>query len=215
MIHVLVVHDTPLICNAIASILDDEPDIEVVGRAASVEEALAQAAQLDPNVILLNTTLPDNGALKLVRAMSKAEPPVKVLTLGLTESKDSILRYIEAGASGYVLQDNSVSDLVAHIRAAYDNQAFASPPIIAALMSRVTELAQTVEESGIKASALAKLTPRETEVLELIGEGLTNQGIAHRLVIEVGTVKNHVHNILDKLGVNSRKGAAAYLKITS
>jgi DNA-binding NarL/FixJ family response regulator len=213
MIHVLLVHDIPLICNVLAAALEDELDIEVVGHATSVDEALAQVAELDVDVVLVSTRLPGNGALKLTQAMTEAKPSVKVLVLGLTESKEHVLRYVEAGANGYVLKDDSVDELLTHIRAAHSGKAFASPAIVAALMSRVQELSQTVKEIGTGAPESVELTPRELEVLQLIEQGLTNQEIADRLVVEVGTVKNHVHSILQKLDVSSRHDAAAHFAI--
>ena len=211
MIRVLLVNEIRLMCNVIASVLEDEPDIEVVGCATSVDEALARATESD--VVLVSTRLPDNGALKLITAIAEADPSVKVLALGLTESKERVLRYVEAGADGYVLKDNSVDEMLTRIRAAYRDKALVSPKIATALMSRVTEWAHLFAdiEAGINESA--GLTPRELEILELIGQGLTNQEIADRLFIEVGTVKNHVHSILQKLDVSSRQDAAAYLAV--
>lgn len=211
MIRVLLVNEMRLISNVIASVLEDEPDIEVVGRAASVDEALALATESD--VVLVSTRLPDNGALKLTSAIAEADPSVKVLVMGLGESKGRVLRYIEAGADGYVLKNDSVNDLLEHIRAAQKGKALVSPKIAAALMTRVTELAQLFAdiESGINEAI--DLTPREREILELIGQGLTNQEIADHLVIEVGTVKNHVHSILQKLDVSNRQDAASYLAL--
>lgn len=211
MIRVLLVNEMRLVSNVIASVLEDESDIEVVGRAASVDEALALAKESD--VVLVSTRLPDNGALKLTSAIAEADPSVKVLVLGLGESKERVLRYVEAGADGYVLQNDSVDNLLRHIRAAQKGKALVSPKIAAALMSRVTELAQLFAEIESGLSESADLTPREREILELIGQGLTNQEIADRLVIEVGTVKNHVHSILQKLDVSSREDAASYLAL--
>jgi DNA-binding NarL/FixJ family response regulator len=211
VIRVLLVNEMRLVSNVIASVLEDESDIEVVGRAASVDEALALAKESD--VVLVSTRLPDNGALKLTSAIAEADPSVKILVLGLGESKERVLRYVEAGADGYVLKNDSVDDLLRHIRAAQRGKALVSPKIAAALMSRVTELAQLFAEIESGLSESADLTPREREILELIGQGLTNQEIADRLVIEVGTVKNHVHSILQKLDVSSREDAASYLAL--
>jgi DNA-binding NarL/FixJ family response regulator len=211
VIRVLLVNEMRLVSNVIASVLEDESDIEVVGRAAPVDEALALAKESD--VVLVSTRLPDNGALKLTSAIAEADPSVKVLVLGLGESKERVLRYVEAGADGYVLKNDSVDDLLRHIRAAQRGKALVSPKIAAALMSRVTELAQLFAEIESGISESADLTPREREILELIGQGLTNQEIADRLVIEVGTVKNHVHSILQKLDVSSRQDAASYLAL--
>jgi DNA-binding NarL/FixJ family response regulator len=211
MIRVLLVNEIPLMCNVIASVLEDEPDIEVVGRATSVDEALDRAIECD--IVLVSTRLPDNGALKLIGAIAETDALVKVVALGLTESKEQVLRYVEAGADGYVLKDNSVDALLKHIRTVHRGKALVSPEIAGALMSRVTEWAQLFEDIEAGVVETADLTPREREILELIGQGLTNQEIADRLVIEVGTVKNHVHNILQKLDVSSRQDAAAYLAV--
>ena len=211
MIRVLLVNEIRLIGNVIASALEDESDVEIVGGVTSLDEALALAPKSD--VVLVSTRLPEDGALKLTGAIAEAHPSVKVLVLGLAETKGQVLQYVEAGAAGYVLKDDSVGDLLSCIRAAQSGEALVSPNIAAALMSRVGELAQLFAdvESGI--SEAADLTPREREILELIGQGLTNQEIADRLVIEVGTVKNHVHSILQKLEVGNRQDAAAYLAL--
>jgi RNA polymerase sigma factor (sigma-70 family) len=211
MIRVLLVNEMRLVSNVISSVLEDEPDIEIVGQATSLDEALALVTGSD--VVLVSTRLPDNGALKLTSAVAETDPSVKVLVLGLGESKERVLRYVEAGADGYVLKNNSVDELLRRIRAAQRGKALVSPKIAGALMSRVTELAQLFAdiESGINEAV--DLTPREREILELIGQGLTNQEIADRLVIEVGTVKNHVHSILQKLDVSSREDATPYLAL--
>jgi DNA-binding NarL/FixJ family response regulator len=208
MIRVLVVNEQPLMANLIASVLDGEADMVVAGSATSAAGALQRTAEAD--VLLVSTRLPDGEALKLVQQLPQEYPDKAALVMGVAESEWEILRYVEAGASGYVLRDDSVEELLRHIRAAHAGKARVSPQIAAALMARVAELAQLVSQSSINVD-LAELTPRELEVLELIGQGLTNQQIAERLVIEVGTVKNHVHNILDKLGVSSRRDAVGYL----
>lgn len=208
IIRVLVVNEQHLMANLIASVLDGEADMAVAGSATSAAGALQRTAEAD--VLLVSTRLPDGEALKLVQQLTQEYPDKAALVMGVAESEWEILRYVEVGASGYVLRDDSVEELLRHIRAAHAGKARVSPEIAAALMSRVAELAQLVSQSSISAD-LVDLTPRELEVLELIGQDLTNQQIAERLVIEVGTVKNHVHNILDKLGVSSRRDAVGYL----
>jgi DNA-binding NarL/FixJ family response regulator len=131
--------------------------------------------------------------------------------VGLPESKYAILQYVMAGASGYVLQDVSVEELVKNIEAVQDDEALVSPSMASALMDQVAELAQISAHPYLQPDAYSELTPRELDVLELIGDGLTNQEIADKLFIEVGTVKNHVHNILKKLDAASREDAAAHL----
>lgn len=211
MVRVLVVHQTLLIGNIIASVLSTEKDITVVGQATTMAEALSYLETERCNMVLVSAKLPDNGALKLTEAATEIDPATKVLVTGLPESKNIILQYVMAGASGYVLEDVSVDHLLDHIRAAHDDQALVSPEMAAALMNQITELAYISSQDHLDTTAVADLTNREREVLNLIGEGLTNQEIADRLFIEVGTVKNHVHNLLKKLDVSSREDAAAYL----
>lgn len=211
MIRVLVVHQTHLISSIIANVLDEEDDIEVISQASSAEEALQILEAESCEMVLVAATLPDNGALEITEAIGDSGTTTKVLVIGLPRSKNAILQYVAAGASGYVLQEVSTQTLLEHIRAAYDGKAIISPDIAAALMNHINELAQISTQTNIDPSAYAQLTPREREVLDLIGNELSNQQIADKLFIEVGTVKNHVHNILKKLDVSSRHEAAAYL----
>lgn len=209
MIRLLLVTQIELIGNVVAAMLEDEPDMEVVGCVTSVGEALAIAAECD--VILVSPRLPGDGALELTTTVAQRHPSVKVLAFGLAESKARVLEYVEAGADGYVARDDSVEDLLGRIRAAHRDKAVVAPEIAAALMSRVSKYAQLFSEVQSGLHEDAELTPREREILGLVGQGLTNQEIAGRLFIEVGTVKNHVHSILQKLNVSSREDAAAYL----
>jgi len=200
-------------CNIVSAALEDEEDIQVVGTATTVDEGLRKIAQHQVDVILISTRLPDNGAIRLTRSIVDESETVQVLAFGVIDSRERVLQYIEAGAVGYVLKDDSLEDLLAAIRAAEKGKALVSPKIAAALIERVGELARLFSDVDPELIGSGSLTEREMEVLELIGKDLTNQEIADRLVIEVGTVKNHVHNILKKLNVSSREDAAAYLAI--
>ncbi len=195
----------------ISAALEDEPDLQVVASVIGVEEALRVVQEQTIDVALVSTRLPEQGALKLTNAITKLAPSTKVLARGLTEEKKNVLRYVEAGATGYVLKDHSLEDLIETVRAAQDGKVFVSPQIAAAMMERLSNLARMFSDIESNVNDTADLTAREREVLELIGIGFTNQQIAEKLVIEIGTVKNHVHSILEKLNVESRNEAAAYL----
>jgi DNA-binding NarL/FixJ family response regulator len=215
MINVLVVHEFPLMCNVISSVLDDEPDIQVIGFATSVDEAMTRVKKDDVDIVLISTRLPDRGSYKLTNALVKDPTNTKVLILGITETREQVLDYIEAGATGYVLKESSLDDLLAAIRAAHNDKALISPEIAAVLMQRVNELSTVIARVGISPPESYSLTTREMEVLDLLYKNKSNQEIAKQLVIELGTVKNHVHSILNKLGVSNREEAAmlsAYLK---
>ena len=212
-INLLLVNETLLMGNVIAAALEGEPDINIVGCVISIDEALDIVREKEVDVALVSTRLPDLGALKLTNAITGLKPSTKVLALGLTEEKQNVLRYVEAGATGYVLKDDSLEDLIETVRAAQDGKVFVSPQIAAAIMERLSGLARLFSDVENNITNATDLTARELEVLKLISEGRTNQQIAENLVIEVGTVKNHVHNILDKLNVSSRREAAAYLAL--
>jgi DNA-binding NarL/FixJ family response regulator len=212
-INLLLVNETRLMGNVIAAALEGEPDINIVGCVISMEDAMKIVRENEVDVALVSTRLPDLGALKLTNAITDLKPSTKVLALGLTEEKQHVLRYVEAGATGYVLKDDSLEDLIETIRAAQDGKVFVSPQIAAAIMERLSGLARIFSDVENNITNTTDLTARELEVLKLISEGRTNQQIAEQLVIEIGTVKNHVHNILDKLNVSSRREAAAYLAL--
>jgi DNA-binding NarL/FixJ family response regulator len=210
-IHLLLVNESRLIGNVISAALEDEPDLRVVASVTSPEEALKAVQEQTIDVALVSTRLPDQGALKLTSAITQLAPATKVLALGITEEKKHVLRYVEAGATGYILKDHSLEDLVQIVRAAQDGKVFVSPQIAAAMMERLSTLARLFSDIENNVMDTTNLTTRELEVLELIGKGFTNHQIAETLVIEVGTVKNHVHSILEKLNVKTRTEAAAYL----
>ena len=213
MINLLIVHEFPLISDIIASVLDSEADITVVGRASNMDDAMKIVEQIEVNLVLVSTRLPQQGAVQLTNLLIQRVPLVKVIILGITESREGVLEYVESGASGYVLRESSLDDLLTTIRAVNNGQALVSPEIAATLMQRITELVQAFARTGIAAPESTNLTQREFEVLGLLNDGLSNQEIADQLVIETGTVKNHVHNILNKLGVSSRDEAGSLMTL--
>jgi DNA-binding NarL/FixJ family response regulator len=209
LIRVLLANEIPLIGNVLAAVLEDEYDIDVVASVDSMEEAVSEAPGCD--VVLVSTSLGEQGALQTTRTLTERLPHVRVLVVGLTESRNDILPYIQAGAVGYVLKEDSVEELVRRIRAAAQERALISPEMAVVLMERVAELAQMLPEVPTGSDGHSHLTPRQYEILQLIGQGLSNQEIADELTIEVGTVKNHVHTILQKLQVKSRNEALMHL----
>ncbi len=210
-INVLVVNEVRFVCDVITRALEDEPGIEVVATATTLEEALKLAPNCD--VVLLSTKMANNGAMELMEHISEKYKETKVLAMGLSERYTEIEKFIEAGAAGIVHKDDSIDDLVDHIQASYEEKALLSPKVAYRLMSKVAEFAQLLDDVEIGVDEISKLTPREREILELIGKGYSNQEIADQLFIELGTVKNHVHSTLQKLNVNSRVDAAAYLAL--
>lgn len=211
MIRVLVVDEHALMCDVMATALGDETDIEVVGYATDIKDALAWVGECE--VMLVNAALPQDGALSLTQAVARMQSLVKVVVLGLLEVEPRVIPYVEAGAAGYVPPGDNVDNLVHRIRAAHNGHAVVSPTIAAHLMLRVNQLAERAKDQLLSPKETARLTPREQEVLALVGQGLNNHEIAAHLLISVGTVKNHVHSILQKLDVSSREDAAIYTEL--
>ncbi|HSL45506.1 MAG TPA: response regulator transcription factor [Anaerolineales bacterium] len=211
-IKVLLVIEVPLIGNIFASVLEEEPDIKVAGCISAFQDALNFLGEQTVDVAVVSIGLPERGALSLVRTIADQAPSTKVLALGLSEDdKQDVLRYIEAGAAGYILKDSSLKEFLDIIRLAQKGEAQVSTKMAGAMMERLSSLARMFATADHKMDGDVRLTSRELEVLQCIGQGLTNQEIAARLVVEVGTVKNHVHNILEKLNVSNRDEAASYL----
>ncbi len=212
MIKVMIVDKSYLNCSLIATTLEHEHDIEVIGVAPSAAESLdlINRPGVHCDVVLVTTNIPANGALELIQTLKNASPvSVKSLVIDVAEIEEVVLRYIEAGAAGCVLRNESVQDLVENVRAVHRGKALITPGVAALLIERVTELAKLPSDGHARAANGEDLTPREKEIFDLIGEGLSNREIAKRLVIEVGTVKNHVHKVLQKLDVRNREEAAA------
>lgn len=211
-IKVLLVIESPLIGDIFVSVLEDEPDIKIAGCVATLQDALRFVQDhSEVNIALISVGLPEQGALKLTRTIVERVSATKVLILGLLEDHNDTLRYIEAGAAGYILKDSSLKEFIEIIRMAQRGEARVSTRVAGAMMERLSNLARMFAAVETKMNGDARLTSREFEVLQFIGQGLTNQEIAARLVVEVGTVKNHVHSILEKLNASNRDEAASYL----
>lgn len=210
-INVLIVNEVQFVCDVISRVLEDEPNIDVIAKATTVKDALKYIS--DSDVVLVSTKLSGNGALALTEEISQQYANTKVVAMGLSERYQQIENYIEAGADGIIHKDDSMDDLIDHIHASHNEKAHLSPRVAYRLMSKVAEFAQLLDDIEVGIDEISQLTPREQEVLELIGKGLSNQEIADQLFIELGTVKNHVHSILKKLNVSSRVDAAAYLAV--
>ena len=206
-IRIFIADDNRLLREGLASMLAEIDDITVVGMASSGSQALDQIKQLLPEVALIDIGMPDKDGLDVTRTLHKELPNVKVIILGMPDLTDEIMACIEAGATGYILKEASFEYLVESIRSVNRGESFCSPRMAASLFSRIAELAgERIPESSVK------LTPREVEIVNKIAEGLPNKEIASQLYIEEQTVKNHVHNILDKLQLHNRLEAVQYAR---
>jgi DNA-binding NarL/FixJ family response regulator len=210
MIRILIAHPSRLVCDSLRNILAKEADICITGCASTIEELYFLLPHA--NITLLGAELGEENILDILSDIHLTYEHMKVLMIGVEDNPKTILRYIEAGVSGWIATYESLDDVVYKVMAAKDNKALVSPTVAALMMERIAQLAQqpTLGAFGQwKTELVDNLTARECEVLDLIGKGRTNQDIAHELIIERGTVKNHVHNILRKLEVNNRHEAVA------
>ena len=205
-VNVLIVNQAVFTCNLLALVLREEPDIAVVGTVTAVDQAIELADKCD--IMLVDAELPNEGALTLSLEVGRKRPHTHVLITGVEKAPKTILKYIEAGASGYILKEFSVEVLVEQIRAVPEGKAFAHPEMVAQLIERLSELADACADQEALQKGMETLSPREIEVLDLLSKDKTNAELAAELHIEVGTVKNHVHSILKKLGVANRRQAA-------
>ena len=211
MIKILLVIEVRLIANIFAEVLEEEADFMIVGRSENPEGALKIIQDRQVDVALVSVGLPRQGAMELTRAIVEGVPNTKVLALGLADESDDVLKYIEAGAAGYILKDSSLLDLIEIIRSTQRGEAQVSAKMAGAMMERLSSLAKMFSTTETNFTDDVRMTPREREVLQYIGQGCTNQEIASHLLVEIGTVKNHVHSILEKLHVSNRDEAASYL----
>jgi DNA-binding NarL/FixJ family response regulator len=208
---VLLVIESRFMGDIFTEILEEESDIKVVGCATNMDSALKMVQEMDVDVALINIQLQDQSALELIRTIVDIAPSIKILALGLSDNKHHVLKYIEAGAAGYILQDSSVNDLIEAVRMVQRGEARVSTKVAAAILERLSMMTKVFSRVDHSILEDERLTQRELEVLGFIGQGFTNQEIASQLVVEVGTVKNHVHSIIKKLNVSTREEAATYL----
>lgn len=205
-IRLLLVDDQALFREGLRTLLTIYPDLDVAGEAANGEEALRQAEILRPDVVLMDLRMPVLDGVTATRRLKETRPSSRVIILTTFDDDEYVFDGLRAGAVGYLLKDVSSEKLVEAIRATARGDSFLQPNIAAKL---VAEFARMEETPTPQAQQLVEpLSGRELEILALVAEGASNKEIAARLFIAEGTVKNHVTNILSKLGVRDRTQAA-------
>jgi len=204
MTRVFLVDDHEIVRRGIAELIDRESDLEVVGEASTVREALARVGATRPDVVVLDVRLPDGSGIDLCRAIRSAHPDLPCLMLTAYDDDEASVSAVLAGAAGYVLKDIRGQNLVAGIR----RVAAGGTLISAAVSDRVR--AGLAAPRPAAAEGMPELTLRERQVLELIADGLTNRQIGDRLGLAEKTVKNYVSELLAKLGMERRTQAAVF-----
>ena len=203
---VILVDDHDLFRTGLRNLLSDE-GVDVVGEAQTGAEALGLVRELAPDVVVLDLNMPGMGGVEATRQINVFAPLTRVLVLTISEQDEDVLDAILAGASGYLLKDSSIQDLLQGIRSAAVGEALISPHIAAKVLQRVRATSTSPE---IADTIRSELSDREVQVLKLIANGTDNAQIAAELHISPKTVKNHISNILMKLQIDDRIQAAVY-----
>lgn len=207
MITVAIVDDNRLVREALAAMLDRLPDLRVV--AVGVAEP-AFMDEMKPDVLLLDVGLRDDDSLRVAAALTKQAPGTKIIVMDLIPMNEDIVQFVNAGVSGFVLKDATFDEFVATIRSVAAGGKVLPPRMTESLFSQIANAADAQGHAQVLEDV--RMTRREREVIELIGEGLSNKEIAQRLNIAAHTVKSHVRNVMEKLALHTRLQIAAYVR---
>jgi DNA-binding NarL/FixJ family response regulator len=208
MTRVVVADDQALVRVGLRKILDVEPELEVVGEAADGEEAVAEARRLRPDVVLMDIRMPVLDGIEATRRLVAAQPETRVLILTTFGLDSYVFDALRAGASGFMLKDAPPEEIAAAVRIVARGEALLAPAVTRAVVEEFAR--RPPAQPPAVPAAVAELTPREREVLDLLTRGLSNPEICARLVISEATAKTHVARILQKLGVRDRVQAVIY-----
>ena len=203
---IVIVDDAPLIQAGLAAALQAE-GFSIVGQASDAMTAVSMARDLKPNIVLLDVLMPGISGLEVVSKIREASSKTAVVLLTSSESGEDLLKAIKGGARGYIVKTTPMPELVARLRDVLEGGAVVSPAMGGKLFDTV---AQLLKHRDVTSSRRPSLTGRELEILASIAEGHTSKEIGEKLYISENTVKNHVRNILDKLGLRSRNEAVMY-----
>jgi DNA-binding NarL/FixJ family response regulator len=210
---ILIVDDRALFRVGIRSVLEREPDLEIVGEADDPRSALDAALETSPDIILMDLSLPAPGGIEATRRIKRELPSAGIIILASDEDEEALFQAIRAGAAAFILKNVGPDDLVTIIRRVSDGEflindkVFAKPAVASRVLKEFRELAVYGQEA---APIFAPLSPREVEILDNIAQGMTNKQVAYALSISEQTVKNHMSSILRKLSVNDRTQAVVY-----
>jgi two-component system NarL family response regulator len=203
----MIVDDHALFRRGLEMVLDEEPDIELVGQASDGAEAVEKAAESLPDVVLMDIRMPRSSGIEACRAMKEAAPSAKIIILTISDEEEDLFEAIRAGASGYLLKDIPLDEVAEAVRAVDGGQSLINPSMAGKLLTEFATLARRDGEARAQEVPVPKLTDREMQVLKLVARGMNNRDIAKELFISENTVKNHVRNILEKLQIHSRMEA--------
>jgi two-component system, NarL family, response regulator DegU len=210
-INLILIEDNRLLREGITAILKKERDINVVAVYGDTDLVLDKIPQLKPEVVLLDLGLANQNSLELVKSLKGEYPVVKIIAMDLIPIQEDILRFVEAGVSGFILKDATTAEFTKTIRSVAGGEKILPPILTGSLFSQIMDYG--IKELGpSKLIKSVRMTKREREIVELIAEGLANKEIAYTLNISIFTVKSHVHNILEKMALNTRVQIAIHAR---
>ncbi len=202
-IKILLVDDHPVVRKGLLSCLSNKENLKIVGEASNGQEALKLAKEQEPDIVLMDVSMPGMDGLAVAEALRKDVPQTKILVLSMQSTRDPVLRLIKAGARGYVLKDAPTDELVNAIETVYAGEAYFSKPVAQIALNQYISDADDTKP-------VAKLSEREREVLALIAEGKSNKEIAMQLGIGVRTTETHRERIMRKLDIHSVAGLTKF-----
>ncbi|MFE5137897.1 response regulator [Streptomyces fagopyri] len=209
-IRVLIADDQVMVREGFSVLLGAMPDIEVVGEAVNGRDAVERVRELGPDVVLMDIRMPELNGIEATREIVAADSTAKVLVLTTFDLDEYVYQALRAGASGFLLKDASARQLADGVRVVAAGEALLAPSVTKRLITEFSKLADAPRLSATAQAAYGDLTERETEVLVLIAQGLSNAEIASRLFVAESTIKTHVSRILVKLGLRDRTQAAVF-----
>lgn len=212
-IALVLIDDNRLMREGIAAMVRSQPDFEVLAASADVDEALEKVREAKPDVVLLDFGLDDHDSLNLTATVHAEVPTAKVIVMGLLPIHDDVADYVQAGAFGFVMKDATFEEFFATIRAVARGEQVLPSELTNSLFGQIARNA--ISGSRTRLIEAVRLTARERQVVDLLGEGMSNKEIANQLHIAVHTVKSHVHNVLEKLSLRSRLEVAAFSHASS
>jgi DNA-binding NarL/FixJ family response regulator len=207
-IRLLLIEDNRLLRDGIISMLKKQHDIDIIHESGNNRNTIAKIQQLKPNIILLDLGLRNRNSLSMVEFVKKDFPNAKVIVMDIAPVQGDINLFVKAGASGFILKDATLDELLNTIRTVAEGTNVLPPDLSESLLSQIVEYA--LKGGKIKLKEAVRMTKREHEVIGLIGDGLSNKEIGYMLHVSTFTVKSHIHNIMEKLALHTRLEVAGY-----
>jgi two-component system, NarL family, response regulator DegU len=209
-IRILLIEDNRLLRDGIAAMLKKEPDINVVGTIGNGENILLLMGKHKPDILLLDLGLRNQNSLQVVKLSKQNFPETKIIVMDLVPLQADVFEFVQAGVSGFILKDANVAEFFKTIRSVFQGSQVLPPHLTGSLFSQIIEHAINRSKPS-EVLELVRMTKREQQVVKLISDGFTNKEIAQKLHLSTYTVKSHVHNILEKLTLNTRVQIANYV----